>query len=230
MVKLIFLCQRKAELSHAEYVERLLEGHVPLALRHHPTMTKYVVNIVEDSPPGELPLDSIGELSFATLDDYRARLFDSPEGQRVIAADVAGFLGAASAYATTERVQKAATSSVPLGQRTPGVKLYCPLTRRAGMSHVQFVDHWLTRHVPLALRHHPGLTRYVNNVVDQSLSPDAPAWDGFAELHLATSGDWHNGLFDSPAGERIVRDDIVRFIGRTGAYRVAEYIQKQPDR
>jgi len=49
MVKLIFLCRRRPEIGHDEYVERVLRGHVPLALRHHPTMLGYVVNIVEDT-------------------------------------------------------------------------------------------------------------------------------------------------------------------------------------
>lgn len=227
MVKLIFLCQRRAELSHAEYVERLLHGHVPLALRHHPTMTKYVVNIVEDSPAGEVRLDSIGELTFSSLEDFRAHLYDSDEGRRIIERDVAGFLGTANAYAVTEHVQKDILPASPIGARTPGVKLFCPLIRRADLSHAQFVDHWLRNHVPLALRHHPGMTRYKNNVVDVALSPDAPPWDGFAAIHLGVAGDWHHGLFDSAEGERVVRDDIARFIGRTGAYRVTELVQKR---
>jgi uncharacterized protein (TIGR02118 family) len=223
MVKLFFLCRRRTDLSHDEYVERLLRGHVPIALRHHPTMRRYVVNIVAETPPGEEQLDSIGELSFDSLEDFRTRLYDSPEGQTVVQRDVSAFLGGAHAYATTEHVQKATALAVPLGQRSPGVKLVCPLLRRAGMSHQAFVDHWLGRHVPLALRHHPGLTKYVTNVVDERLSPAGEAWDGFAELHFATRGDWRQGLFDSPEGERIVREDIARFIGKTGAYRVAEY-------
>lgn len=226
MVKLIFLCRRRPELSHAQYVDRLLNGHVPLALRHHPTMTKYVVNIVESSPAGETELDSIGELSFASLDDFRTRLYDSEDGRRAIERDVGAFLAAAKAYVVTEHTQKDTVGATALGQPTPGTKLYCPLLRRADLSHQDFVSHWLGTHVPLALRHHPGMTRYRNNVVDQTLSANAAPWDGFAELQLAVSGDWHLGLFDDAAGERAVRDDITRFIGRTGAYRCVEYVQK----
>ena len=78
-------------------------------------------------------------------------------------------------------------------------------------------------HVPLALIHHPHMTRYVTNIVDQRLSPDAPEWDGFAEITL----DPTQPLFGSPEGERIVRDDIARFIGHTFPYFVAEYVQKE---
>ena len=82
-------------------------------------------------------------------------------------------MGGAHAYATTEHVQRSAAARPP-GQRTAGVKMVCPLRRRPDLTHEQFVEHWLTVHVPLALDHHPHMMRYVTNVVDQRLSPTAP--------------------------------------------------------
>jgi len=221
MVKLIFLCRRRPDITHERYADLLLAGHVPIALRHHPTMRRYTVNIVERGPDSEAALDSIGELSFDSLDDFRQRLYDSPEGERIVARDVAGFMGGADAYAATEVVQKSVAER-PLGTRAAGMKMFCPLRRRADLTHEQFVDHWQTVHVPLALEHHPHMSRYVTNLVDQRLSPDAPDWDGFAEITL----DPTLPLFASPAGERIIREDIGRFIGHTFAYIVAEYVQR----
>lgn len=221
MVKLIFLCRRRPDITHQRYADLLLNGHVPIALRHHPTMRRYTVNIVERGPDSEAALDSIGELSFDSLDDFRQRLYDSPEGERIVAADVAGFMGGADAYATTEVVQKSVIDR-PLGARTAGVKMFCPLRRRPDLTHEQFVAHWQTVHVPLALEHHPHMSRYVTNLVDQRLSCDAPDWDGFAEITI----DPTQPLFGSPEGERIIRDDIGRFIGHTFAYIVGEYVQK----
>lgn len=226
MVKLIFLCRRRPDISHDQYTEMLLGGHVPIALRHHPTMRTYVVNIVEESPPSMEPLDSIGELYFDTIDDFRERLYDTPAGRRIVEEDVRRFMGGASAYTTTEHVQKSQSPGVPLGTRSPGIKLICPVIRRAGMSHAEFVDHWLTRHAPLALVHHPGLWRYVTNVVDERLSPSGELVDGIAELHFLSERDRTDRMFDSLEGERVIREDIARFIGRTGAYRVTEYRQK----
>jgi hypothetical protein len=120
MVKLVFLCRRRPDVDHARYAALLLQGHVPLALRHHPTMRKYVVNLVEGTRAGAEPLDSIGELSFDTLDDFRDRLYDSPAGRAVIERDVAGFMGGAHAYVTHERVQKEPGTMGPLGERSPG--------------------------------------------------------------------------------------------------------------
>lgn len=228
MTKLVFLCRRRPELGRERYAELLLTGHVPLALRHHPTMRKYVVNVVEGTAPGAPELDSVGELWFDDLAAYRTRLYDSPEGRAIIERDVAGFITGVDAYATTEHVQVSRGTRAPLGARTPGVKMICPLRRRPDLTHDEFVTHWLERHVPLARAHHPGLVEYVTNVVEARLSDTGDAWDGFAELRFATEADLRERMWDSPEGERIVRDDIARFIGWTAPYRVAEYVAKRP--
>lgn len=221
----MFFCRRRPDISHAEYVERLLGGHVPIALRHHPQLQRYVVNIVESHMGDAGECDSIGELSFETFEDFQRRLYDSVAGREAVERDVRTFMSAADAYVTIEHVQKPAPSPT-LGQRSAGVKLVCPIQRRSGMTHADFVEHWLHRHVPLALVHHPGLIRYVTNVVDRCLSDSAEPWDGVAELHFATEDDLKYRMYDSEAGERIITADIERFIGKRAAYRVAEYAQK----
>ena len=224
MIKLIFLCRRRPDITHERYAELLLHSHVPIALRHHPAMRRYTVNIVDQGPPSEEALDSVGELWFDTLADYRERLYDSAEGERTVQQDVAGVLGGAHAYATTEHVQKDVVGR-PLGC-AQGVKMFCPLRRRPDLTHEQFVEHWLTRHVPLALEHHPRLLRYVTNVVDQRLSPSGPEWDGFGELSFASITDARQRIFASPEAERIVRADMARFIGHTFPYWVTEYVER----
>lgn len=222
MVSLLFLCTRRADLDHAAYVRRLLDGHVPLALHHHPTLRRYTVHIVERTPPGAAPLDSIGLLAFDTLEDFRTRLYDSPAGERIVARDVAGFLGGAHAYATTA-IEHIAGPARPFGQRAPGRTLVCPIRRHPSLTHAAFVAHWQEAHVPLARRHHPRMTRYVTYVVDAALSPGAPAWDGFAEITLDAP---EAPMFDDPAGEAVIRADMARFIGHTAAYAVAAYAQR----
>jgi uncharacterized protein (TIGR02118 family) len=223
MIKMIFLCRRRPDITHERYVELVLRGHVPLALRHHPTMRAYVVNPVMHAPAGWPELDSVAELSFDSLADYRERLYDSREGERSIQEDVAGFMGGADAYVTTEHVQKA-PPRVALGERSPVVKMVCPVRRREGMTHGEFVEHWLGRHVPLALRHHPGLVGYVTNVVDARLGGEE--WDGVGALYFRSLESMATEIFDSPEGERVIREDMARFIGHTGAYVCEEWVQK----
>jgi uncharacterized protein (TIGR02118 family) len=226
MPKLVFLCRRRPDLTHERYAERLLRGHVPIALRHHPTMRAYVVNVVEGRRAGAEELDSIGELTFDSLDDFRERLYDSDAGRKIVEADVAGFMGGAHAYVTREHVQKRPAADAPLGTRSQGVKIIGLVRRPDGMTHEAFVEHWLERHVPLALRHHPGLHKYVTNVVEARLG-DAPDWDGIAELHFPSVEAMRTQFFDSPDGERIIREDMPRFIGQTWGYDVAEYAQRR---
>lgn len=226
MVKLIFLCQRRSDITHQRYADLLLSRHVPLALKHHPTLRRYVVNIVDYSPPGAPEVDSVGELSFDSLEDFQQGLYDSAEGQRIIARDVEQFMGRAHAYVTQAHVQKGGDRPESIGSRSPGVKMVCPVRRRPDMSHEAFVAHWLNVHVPLALQHHPGLSKYVTNVVDACLSPDAEALDGIAELHFPSPEEMAKGLFDSPAGEKVIRADMQRFIGQTGAYIVGEFVER----
>src|SRR4030095_6447592 len=98
--KLVFLCRRRPDITHARYVELLLGGHVPLALAHHQSMRRYVVNNVEETRGGGPALDSIGALWFGSLADFRERLCDSETGERLIARDVARLIGGAAACVT----------------------------------------------------------------------------------------------------------------------------------
>src|SRR5438093_758752 len=106
MVKLVFLCRRRSDLTHERYVERLLGGHVPLALRHHPTLRRYVVNVVEHTRGPAPPLDSIGELAFASAEDVRGRIYLSPAGQAEIEADIPRFIARVHAYLVAEYVER----------------------------------------------------------------------------------------------------------------------------
>jgi len=224
MLKISFLCRRRPGITREQYAAFVLDGHAPLALKHHPTLLRYVINIAEGKPDGGPEIDSLPALYFASLEDYRERLYDSPEGQAIIRRDVERFMsGGADSYATTEYVQrKAAPASAPLGQRSPGSKEIWLLQRRAGTSRQAFVDHWLHAHVPLLLASRPGLVQYVAGVVEARLSETGELWDGIAELHYA-----------SPESARSADDarglpppDAMGFVGRSLVYPVSEWIQK----
>jgi uncharacterized protein (TIGR02118 family) len=223
MVKLVFLCRRRPDIGHEAYVERLLRGHVPIALRHHPSMRRYVVNVVVETHGEAPPLDSIGELWFDSLDDYRERLYDSPEGREVVARDVAGFLGSADAYVTVERVQRDAPRGVPLGERSPGLKVVVAVRRAREQTHAAFVEHWIERHVPLVLAD-PNVRTYKNDVIDECLS--GPPYDGIAELRFDSPADWEAHVRLSRDERGAIAADLRRFKGVSHAYRVEEYVQR----
>ncbi len=228
MLKISFLCRRSPEITHAEYTAFVLEGHAPLALKHHPTLLRYVINIAEGTPPGGPEIDSLPALYFASLEDFRERLYDSPEGEEIIRRDVARFMsGGADAYATTEYLQrKTAPAAAAFGRRSPGAKEIWLLQRREGMSRQAFVDHWLHVHVPLALASRPRLTQYVANVVEARLSETGERWDGIAELHFTDpAGEHANDFASSEARERFDAD-LAGFLERSLGYPVSEWVQK----
>ena len=66
------------------------------------------------------------------------------------------------------------------------VKSLSLLTRKAGLTHEQFIKHWVEVHAPLA-HAVPGLRRYVqSHILEERRRPDIPATDvevdGIAEL------------------------------------------------
>jgi len=234
MRKLIFLCHRRPDITHERYTEQLLKSHIPIALRHHPTLRRYVVNeVTMGLLPGPRELDSIGELSFATLEDYRERLYDSDAGRQVVSRDVAQFIAGADAYECTEHVRKGADRPGPYQDEapapTPGAKLLLCLERKPGMSHEQFVTHWLETHSPLVLAHGARVSKYVQNVIDARLSPEAAEYDGFAELHFATEDDFMAQMAGHSDGKpNPVQEDTANFVGEMAVWRLAEHVARIP--
>ena len=91
--------------------------------------------------------------------------------------------------------------------------------RAPHLTHEEFVDHWTNVHAPLARKHHP-VVRYVQNIVVDKLTPDAPDVDGIAELGYRTLHEVHHRNYDSPAGAAIIRRDIQRFLDVPAGWRM----------
>ena len=100
------------------------------------------------------------------------------------------------------------------------------LTRKDGLSHEDFVKHWLEVHAPLA-HAVPGVRRYVqNHIRDERSRPDIPtteiAVDGVAELWFddRAAMDRANA---SPEAKRL-HDDGALFIGGIKTFIVEELL------
>ncbi len=110
------------------------------------------------------------------------------------------------------------------------IKSISLLTRRAGMTHAQFMTHWVEVHAPLALAV-PGLARYVqSHIVEERTRPDIPTTDveidGIAEI-------WYDDreamarAHASPQAKALF-DDGTLFIGRIKAFTVEEKVIVPP--
>jgi hypothetical protein len=208
MVKLLFLCRRRAGVDHARYTTLLLEGHVPLALRHHPTMRRYVVNVVEAALGDAPALDSIGALSFDTLADYQERLYDSPEGARAIATDTAGFLGGADAYACADDPAAPPPPQSRTGARSGGGKLVVCAPRLPE----SFAAEW-----PSLLGGF-GARAWVPNAVQRRLAPTALPYAFLGELYLRTVPNARAAV--------AIAETLREALGVAHCYRVAEHVQR----
>ena len=77
------------------------------------------------------------------------------------------------------------------------------LRKKEGMSHEQFVNHWLNTHAVLCTKL-PKLRRYSVNLVDRQRFPKF-GYDGFSELWFDSEEDLVAAL-NSPAGKTLLAD------------------------
>ena len=90
-----------------------------------------------------------------------------------------------------------------------------PVDKVEDLTHEQFAEHWGTVHPPLARAHHPGLARYVQHVITDALTPDAPPFDGLAELGFASAADLADRLYGGDADRAAIDADVATFLDLT---------------
>jgi len=115
-------------------------------------------------------------------------------------------------YLVDERVQ--------WEEAAPGIERIAFVRRLPALSHEDFADHWMFDHAPLARRHHPGICRYVQNVVIGTIDGATPGVDGIAELGFASRADLEQRMYDSPRGREVIAADVARFIDIAAGWRV----------
>lgn len=112
-------------------------------------------------------------------------------------------------------------TGVRRGASSPYAVVQCSFVRRRpDLTRGEFATHWADVHAPLVPVHHPGVDRYVQNVVVAPLTDDAPEVDGIAQLCFRTLADFRERYYDSDAGRRLVGADVARFIDRPQGWRI----------
>jgi uncharacterized protein (TIGR02118 family) len=84
------------------------------------------------------------------------------------------------------------------------------LSRRADMTHQEFVEWWLEEHSPLAGRL-PGVRRLVFNVVESA--PGEADIDGISELWFDSQADF-DAAYATPVGKAVAADSLAHVSGR----------------
>jgi uncharacterized protein (TIGR02118 family) len=114
------------------------------------------------------------------------------------------------------------------GSPSPGRKNVFLVRRRPGCTAEAFRDHWLSRHVPLALRHHVGMCAYVTDVVAGS-DNESLAFDGLSHLTFPSEQAFVDGMYDSDEGMQVIAADVSRFVGAAVGLRVEERVFLVPE-
>lgn len=104
------------------------------------------------------------------------------------------------------------------------IKVLSLLTRKDGLSHEQFVQHWLEVHGPLALAV-PGIRRYVQSHISGTrsradIAESELAIDGIAELWYDDEDALHRSAA-TPKAQRLYADGAT-FIGRIKTFVIDE--------
>ena len=225
MEKLIFVFGRRDGMSVDDFRHHYLTVHADSALTRTADLERYVVNLVEQDDGGAaeagivvaettVAVDAVTEIWTPSIDRFLdpATAFVSDEAATAHMADHDSFIGQMHVYRVEENVVKPPPVGEARGDRTPGVKFMSLMYRADGMGQDEFRAYWRERHTPLALEHHVGMSGYVQNVVMEAVSPDAPPFDGFVEMYFPTVKDFQQRFFDTDEGRDVILADAYTFI------------------
>jgi hypothetical protein len=181
----------------------------------------YALNLVEEGGDDARAIDSLNVLEYDALADFEMRNYDSPEGERIVTADHARFLGNASGYEARELAAHGAPSA--------GAKWICALRRRERLAPERFATALVADLLPEVLAGQPFATRVVLDRVERTLFPaDAPAWDAFYQVTFADAARAPAHPFDSPDCAVTLRRRVAALCEAAVLWQVREQVMLAP--
>ena len=116
-------------------------------------------------------------------------------------------------YVVCMRPQKLRTEADP----TTAVIQINAMVANPALTREEADTHWRDAHAPLALRHHVGMSQYVQLSVVHRL--DGPDYAGFALCEFDSMDDLRDRFFDGPEGRAAILADIAVFADTAGSPR-----------
>lgn len=159
-------------------------------------------------------------------------LDDHTEPQPLVEDSAAPWSGArVEAYLVDEVVQREYPRSWDDdGRPSPGIKAVYLVGFGPSADRDRRVRHWRNVHGPLALRHHVGCWKYVQNAVVRPIGDADPTIDGIAELQFPTVADLEERMYDSAEGAETISTDVTGFVARADGYPCTEHVLRWPPR
>jgi hypothetical protein len=223
MAKYFTLITAASNADAAEFRHWFLTEHAPQVVRSCPNLHRCIVNLRDqplpatdnmvalvEGPPAP-QFDVITEMWFDSAEQIgNGRMYGAGPAAQRLEADLAARAGKCFVYRVTENVEKDA-HPVLRGERSQGVKLIPLIGWKDGLTDTEGRLGWEV-HGPLALRTHVGFSKYVRNVVDEVLTPDAPRYGGIGVLQFLTIDDAIHRLLPTPDAGQIIAFDTARWL------------------
>lgn len=131
------------------------------------------------------------------------------------------------AYEVMEYVIRPCYTNWPLGAKSRFIKRIGMQTPIPGKPIEEAMGYWLTRHVPKALEHHTGLSKYTQEHILQVLDPNSAGISALVGLHYWNLDAFQFGHFSRPDSAKIIQEDCANFRVDSYAVLVDEYEMKR---
>jgi hypothetical protein len=217
--KLITVIRAREGLDRTVFHRQVLD-HAPELLERCPAVRRFVINLVDIEPNVPQPVkpryDATIEMWFDAPDDYAGCA-------AAINGSVRALAGTFHTYHVSERIQLDEQPRRTPGTRSPGVKAIYLTRRLEGLTEEEAKQRWKA-HAPLAVKHHAGMAKYVQNGVYAALTPGAPVVHGIAELHFPTLADLEQRMYDSAEGREAIAADVAGLVAESTVLYTSEYI------
>lgn len=177
LAKRVFLVWRDSRTNGDEHARWLLREQAPRLLALGPRRLRMCLADVPARFAVVAPVEGPGGILAACVSAW----LEPGDVERAIEELLAEESLRVGRYAVREAVPVTYRDrNWPDGERTPGACLVSAFTRREGLDEAEFFRRWHDVHTPLSLEIHP-LWSYVRNVVEKTLTPGAPEWEGIVE-------------------------------------------------
>ncbi|KAJ9603009.1 hypothetical protein H2200_012304 [Cladophialophora chaetospira] len=248
MIKLVYVVDRRPDVSEAEFYDYWLNKHGPLVRSHAKAIRakKYVQSHLIDTPANEAlrsprgmlpPVAGITEVWWDSLEDFQAA-YTTPEGQAAsaeLSADEEKFINikGSQVFLTQEHVIFDYTDKKPLGDQS--IKCTYLLVKRNDLTQAACHETWLKDHGPYVdtFADVSNMAKYIQS---HTIAPEANAdivakrgfsapLDGITEVWVADPAASKTGGEQLKAGEALVEDER-RFVemGKSRCFMTKEHV------
>ena len=230
MIKLVYVIERRSDVSEKDFFEYWLNQHGPLVRRHANAIRakKYVQSHLIDTPMNEAlrsargmlgPVAGITEVWWDSVEDFQAA-YSTPEGQAAgaeLSADEDKFIDVKNSqvFLTQEHVIFDYTERRPFGKDT--IKCTYLLTKRDDLTQAACHKTWLKDHGPF-VNQFEEVSNMAKYIQSHTIAPEinasfvkgrglAPPLDGITEVWIADPAASSGGEKARKAGDAMVQDE-----------------------